>query len=191
MKEANIRLLRQRLRDAGGLWLLVLLATAVLGTSWLVRRADRELRTSLLERTTLVAKAVDVTRIQGLTGTAADLNRPDYQRLQEQLTDVLQANNKTKSVYLVGRSKQRKVFFHLDVQDEGLALPPAPPGETYDDASPELVGIFDTRTPFVEGPLPDEWGVWVSAIVPVVDTQANRTIAALGVDIDARTWKWD
>jgi len=41
------------------------------------------------------------------------------------------------------------------------------------------------------GPVSDRWGTWVSALVPLTDPQGGHVLAVLGMDIDARVWKWD
>ncbi|MFA7368218.1 MAG: response regulator, partial [Kiritimatiellales bacterium] len=51
--------------------------------------------------------------------------------------------------------------------------------------------VFDTRAESVEGPAADRWGTWVSALIPLTNPQTGAAAAVLGMDIDARTWKWD
>ena len=41
---------------------------------WMAARADRELRADLLQQTRLVARAVNVVRVQALSGTESDLS---------------------------------------------------------------------------------------------------------------------
>jgi len=37
----------------------------------------------------------------------------------------------------------------------------------------------------------DRWGTWISALVPIRDPQTGALVAVLGMDIDARDWKWE
>ncbi len=174
------------------LLLLAILTGGALSVWWAIRQNDRVLRDDLLGQAELIVQAVDTDRVKALTGTEADLDAPDYQYLKNQLTRVKEVNRKCRYIYLMTRSDSGEILFALDVQtDADEDSPPSPPGEVYDDASDELYGIFDTKAGFVEGPLPDEWGVWVSAIVPLVDPQTGELIAVLGMDIDAGTWRWD
>ncbi len=43
---------------------------------------------------------------------------------------------------------------------------------------------------FVEGPEKDSWGTWVSALIPLNDPVTGKTLAVLGVDINAENWRW-
>ena len=56
--------------------LLAILAAGVFFAWWVVSRADREMRAGLLQQTRLAAQAVNVERVQALSGTAADLDSP-------------------------------------------------------------------------------------------------------------------
>jgi hypothetical protein len=38
----------------------------------------------------------------------------------------------------------------------------------------------------VEQPQTDRWGKWATGYAPVIDSQTHKTIAAVGIDIDAR-----
>jgi PAS domain S-box-containing protein len=157
---------------------------------WISFRTDREMRAELLQQTWLVAKALNNEHILALSGTKADLEKSEYLRLKEQLGKIRSANPQYRFVYLIGRKADGTVFFFADDVPVGNK-DEAPAGMIYSDASNELREIFTTGVPVVEGPLPDEWGVWVSALVPVVDSKTGNLIAVLGVDIDARDWKWD
>ncbi len=162
-----------------------------LGTWGLAVRAGREMRKDLLVQTTLVASAVNIEHVRALTGTEADLESPDYLRLKEQFASVRAAHPKCRFAYLLGRRSDGAVFFHVDVQDDALEDSPSSlPGEVYEDASEDLTRSFVDGNPFVEGPLPDEWGIWISGIVPLVDPESGTVLAVMGMDIDALDWKW-
>ncbi len=163
--------------------------------TWLtVRAADRDMRANLLRRTRLVTEAVSLDEIATLSGTEADLQNPHYQRLRDQLTIATQVDPKCHFLYLMGRKPEGGVYFLVDTQGAstfGASSPSATPGEAYDDASQELIAVFDHGEAFAEGPLPDEWGTWVSGLVPLKDPVTGVVRAVLGIDIDAKTWKWD
>jgi hypothetical protein len=84
--------------------------------------------------------------------------------------------------------KGHQVIFLLDSADPSFDEY-SPPGQVYQDASPELVRSFATGEPLVEGPLSDPWGTWVSGLTPISDPSSHRVIAVLGVDIDATRWR--
>jgi PAS domain S-box-containing protein len=157
---------------------------------WMAARVDRELRADLLQQTRLVAQAVNVVRVQALSGTEADLDNPDYLRLKKQLAAVRSANPQCRFVYLMGRRADGAVFYFVDSESAG-SKDYSPPGRVYDEASEEFRRIFDTKTEAVEGPITDHWDTWVSALVPLSDPQSGEILAVLRMDIDARTWKWE
>ena len=171
-------------------WMMVApLAAGVLFAIWTAVQTDRQLRDELLAKVDFVSRAIDIDHALSLTGTVTDLTSPDYRRLIEQLANVKAASDKYRYVYLMSRTDKGEIIFLLDVQNETIGSAPSSlPGEIYEDASPELVAAFDDKTAFVEGPLPDEWGVWVSAIVPLVNPRNGELIAMLGMDIDAGDW---
>ncbi|MCY2930673.1 MAG: ATP-binding protein [Planctomycetota bacterium] len=169
--------------------LLAALASAAGFTWWMVARADDEMRAELLQQTQLLGKALNADNVKTLTGTKADLETPVYQQIKQQLAAVRSANSHCRFVYLMGRKPDGTVFFFVDSE------PPeskdySPPGQVYEDASAACHRVFDTGASAVEGPVADRWGDWVSTMVPVSDGRTGSMIALLGMDVDARDWKW-
>ncbi len=182
--------------------LLAILFTGISGTWWLIDRAERGMREELLARANLVAGAVDTGQVKALTGTQEDLESTEYLRLKDQLSAVRETSPEYRYLYLMGytdstetgdvQGEEGAVFFFLDVQDDAVEeTPPSQPGEVYDEASADLMRSFKDGQPFVEGPLPDQWGTWVSALVPLVDRDTGEVIAVLGMDVEAGGWKLD
>ena len=182
------------------LLLLAILAAGAMGTWWMVSRTDREMRERLLWQARLVAQTVNIERIKALSGTEADLNKPEYLRLKEQFALVKQANDKCRFIYLMGHKddvpvkntmqRSGQIFFFVDNEPVG-SKDESPAGQVYDEVSDDLRRVFDTRVAAVEGPISDRWGTWVSGLVPLIDLQTGKLLAVLGMDIDARIWKWD
>jgi PAS domain S-box-containing protein len=170
--------------------LLAILAAGALFAWWEAARADREMRADLLQQARLVMQAVEIERVQALSGTEADLDSPAYRQLKEQLAAVRSANQRCRFVYLMGRKADGTVFFFLDSEPAGSA-DYSPPGQVYEEVPAGYRRVFDTKTEAVEGPVPDRWGVWVSALVPLTNPRTGAVVAVLGMDIDARAWKWD
>lgn len=170
--------------------LLILLGGGLLCAGWLAQRADREMRRDLLRLTNRVAESINIEYVKALTGTPADMESPEYIRLKRHLCTVRVANPTCRFAYLMGRKEDHTIFFLLDVQDDEREETPAcAPGELYDDASTALIQSFDSGQPFLEGPLTDEWGTWISAIVPLTDPAEGTVLAVLGLDIDVRDWR--
>ena len=91
--------------------LLAILAAGVLFFAWfVVSRAEREMRADLLQQTRLVAQAVNIERVQALSGTEADLGSPHYLQLKEQLAAVRSANPQCRFLYTYRPQGRRHVF---------------------------------------------------------------------------------
>lgn len=155
-----------------------------------IRRADREMREDLLRQARLVARAVNLDNLKSLTGTEQDVSCEAYIDIKHQLSSIRSANPRCRFLYLLGRRNDGSVFFYVDNMPVGH-MDESPAGMSYTDASDELISMFDTAFPAVEGPLPDEWGVWVSALVPLVDPSTGQVLAVFGMDTDAKHWRWD
>jgi PAS domain S-box-containing protein len=179
-----------------------LLVASVLCAGGVVRRADRQMRDELLIQTRLAAHSVDRGLVRALSGTGADAEKAEYLRLKEQLSDIRQANSKSRFLYLLGREdapsapdaadkrSARKIFFLVDSEPSD-SPDYSPPGQVFEDISQDARRMFDTQQELVEGPVTDRWGTWVSALIPIRDPATLELVAVFGMDIDARTWKWD
>ncbi|GAB6057856.1 hybrid sensor histidine kinase/response regulator [Desulfonatronum parangueonense] len=166
----------------------VILLVGLLCAWWLIGHADRGLREEWLDQARVVAGAVNLEHVRSLAGDESDLALPEYRRLKEQLGAIRAAKPEFRFVYLMGRAPEGTVFFHADSEPAG-SDDESPPGEAYAEASLELLAVFDAGRPFVEGPLQDEWGTWITPLVPLLDPWTREVLAVLGMDIDARDWK--
>jgi PAS domain S-box-containing protein len=168
---------------------ILLLVVAMLLIGGVMSHSDRSLRQELLQQTHLVAGAVDIESVQALTGSAADLDTPEYQRLKQQFREIRSANTAYRFIYLMGRTADGAVFFYVDSEPAG-SEDESPPGQLYAEATAEVLKAFDTLTPITEGPVADHWGIWLTALVPLTDPQTGQVVALLGIDINARDWRW-
>ena len=177
-----------------GVWLAgavaVVLAAGAFLAWWMVARADREMRVDLAQHTRLLASAVDLGQVHALTGTKADLASPDYRRLKEQLASVRSTDPLCRFIYLMGRKADGTVFFFVDSEPDA-SKDCSGPGQVYEEVPEGDRRIFDSRVAVVEGPVTDRWGEWVSALTPLTEPHTGAVVAVLGMDIDARTWKWE
>lgn len=151
---------------------------------------DAAQRNGLVFQSEVAAKAIDASIIKELKGEEADLYDPSYLKLKEQLKLIRTARPDYRFVYLMGRRADNTVFFFADSEDE-TSKDYSPPGQVYKSPSKQLVQLFTKRIAFVEGPLQDDWGTWVSALSPVYDPKTHEIIAVLGIDVAAETWHND
>ena len=147
---------------------------------------DATMRADLLAKAKLATTAVNASDIKALTGTPADLDSSQYQKLKLLMAEQRDAEPASRFVYLLGQYPNGTIFFYID--SEPASMPDnSPPGEIYDVHSTSIDdafgGIANTG-----GPLSDQWGVWVSGLVPIIDPETGKVIAVLGIDISATDW---
>ncbi|MDZ4132666.1 MAG: PAS domain-containing protein, partial [Dethiobacteria bacterium] len=170
--------------------IILLLAAGVYGSWITLTRADRNMRNELLIQAEMVTQAINVENVKTLSGSGQDLENPAYLRLKEQLANIISANGKCHFIYLMRQEPGGSIIFLVDNEPPDSEDYSAP-GDQFNDATAELISVFETGRSLVEGPVKDQWGVWVSAIVPIRDPQDGAVIALLGIDYDATTWRRD
>ncbi len=169
----------------------VFLVLLVLALGWVAteitgRLVDAEARQGLLSRTLTALSAIDPADVEKLTGSADDFGKDHFDRIRQRLIEVRRANSDARFVYLMGL-RGGKVVFLADAESV-LSRWYSPPGQIYPQATPELKALFSGGDPYVEGPMKDDWGVWVSGLAPLKDPASGRPVAVLGMDIDAQQW---
>ncbi len=157
---------------------------------WILRQADNDMRSALLQQSRLVAQALDIERITSLKGSVSDLTDAGYQQLKKQLSFVCSATPRCRFVYLIGRNQEGKLFFFVDSEAVGTS-DYSPPGQIFDEPTAEFKRIFEDHIAITEGPVQDRWGTWISALSPLTDPQTGAVAAVLGMDIAASHWTWD
>jgi PAS domain S-box-containing protein len=155
----------------------------------MVQRADRQLREVLLQQTRLVAQALNVERVQTLSGDASDPGNPNYLRLKRQFAAIKQGSDRCRFVYHLSRRADGRIVFLVDNEPPN-SKDYSPPGQVYEEASEAIHRVFVSGSEAVAGPMEDRWGGWVTALVPLRDPQTESPIAVLAMDVDARAWRW-
>ena len=148
---------------------------------------NKNAQEAFIARTRIAAAGITPKFIESLAGNASDTTSKAYGLLQQQLITIKAASDDMRFVYIMGRQDNQIVFL-VDAE------PPdskdySPPGQVYTNPSNELLEIFQNGQAFVEGPITDEWGIWISGHAPIIDPDSGLILAIIGIDIDARTWK--
>ena len=164
----------------------------LIGVGWIAtqafgERTDANIRRGLLLRSASAAASIDSHVFASLTGSAADLQTPVYQSLKTCLVHIRNANLDCRFGYLLG-FRDGKVFFYGDSEPPDSKDYSAP-GDVYGEASATIKDAFVSGRPFTEGPLKDQWGNWISALVPIQLRSSGRVVALLGLDLDHLPWE--
>jgi len=166
---------------------LVLLPVALGVAWWMAAQAGYQMGSDLLRQAQFVAQGIDLERIQVLSSLEMGPSAPAYQRLKTQLATICSADPRCRGVYLLGRTGDGKIVPLVDSElaalKDGAFL-----GQASADAMEGCRRAFASGIEVVEGPSRDRWGTWARALVPIRDSQT--VVAVLGIDVDARAWKW-
>ena len=170
--------------------MLIVVLTAAAGwwfTGYMVRYGESHERRDLIALAVTAAASIDPAEVAPLQAVESDTSTPQWLSIRADLMRVRASIPEARFVYLMKR-KGEKVEFLADAE------PPdskdySPPGQPYDETTPALLSLFEDAPPFVEGPMRDKWGTWVSGLAPIRDPATGRVLAVMGIDIDARQWR--
>ncbi len=167
---------------------IIILASFMLPVAKILTKSKME--AELLDISVRAAAQVNPTIISKLNGNDTDLQSKDYQNTYQVLYSLKKyiASLKVRDIYIFG-IRDNKIVFLIDT-DTSSSDSIISPGVVYPDkdATPELkLALKGLRNEYVEGPTKDEYGTWVSGLVPI--RKGNRTVGVLGIDIDAKDWE--
>lgn len=154
---------------------------------WRASVKDAAMRQNLLEEAVAVAEAISPQRVQRLTFGPADVHCPEYQTLCEQLR-LYQPQVACRGIWTIAAGQdQRLIFGPESYADDDPHR--SPPGTVYEQPSQELRDFFENGRAFTEGPFADEYGVFVSAIAPILEPRTGKVLMGVGLDVEARQWR--
>jgi PAS domain S-box-containing protein len=116
-----------------------------------------------------------------------ELDKNSYQQLKNALQKVIQVTTNARFAYFY-LERNGKLYFIVDSEPE-TSPDYSPPGQEYTEATPLDKKVFIDGIAIVSQPTTDRWGTWVSAEVPVKDTQTGKVIAVFGMDYNASSWR--
>lgn len=145
----------------------------------------------LIQTAEAAAAAFEPGYVGALSGTPADTQTAAHQAVSRRLLTIQRIARSTTSAehgsrfaYLMAMREGRIVFLADQPPDPEQ---PTEPGDIYEEASPQLRRALADGQPFIEGPLADRYGNWVSAFAAIRNTD-GKILAVLGIDFDASDW---
>lgn len=124
--------------------------------------------------------------IASLTGTEADLERPEYQEIKASLIAMNRNYDEIRYAYLY-YLRNGQLAFHADSADPA-GDDYSPPGQPYWEADPLLYEPYVTKKPVVAKGVVDRWGAWVSILIPVLDPVSGEVLAVFAIDYPQENW---
>lgn len=173
-----------------GLVFLIFCGTiATLRTRYFV---DQELRGHQLDLSKAINASFNIEILKEFSGTLADYSNPNYLKFRKNLVNIGNTNKNIRYIYIMGK-RNGKYFFYIDSEPTVFtgkpeSKPLANPGEIYDDYPKELEHAYNLGETISVGPYTDKWGTFISAFVPVYDTNTKKLIAVSGIDMVVSDW---
>jgi diguanylate cyclase (GGDEF)-like protein/PAS domain S-box-containing protein len=153
---------------------------------WLTGHGRRIAEENLLTVAMTAAAGLDASHVARLRGDPQDVGGDSYTIIRHALVRYRDSNPLLRFVYLV-RERDGNVVFLADAEPPDSEDYSAP-GDVYEEASDRMRVACTAGEAFVEGPLEDQWGTWVSGLAPVRDPRTGDVVGLLGLDIDAARW---
>jgi signal transduction histidine kinase len=165
--------------------LITILIAGFFVTFMTVRLAINAEHSSLVKRATTIAAGFPPDVLSTVSGVKTDIALQSYLDLKTALVRIRRANQDVRFIYVLGQ-REGDVFFYADSEDSSSDDYSAP-GDIYHEATQEVRDGFSTGVAFIEGPVSDRWGTWISGIAPLRDS--NGEVAGLvGIDIAAYSY---
>jgi diguanylate cyclase (GGDEF)-like protein len=179
-------------------WHIITMALAIFSglalAIYIYQSQDAEMRDNLTTYAKTIEQSIDWRALNTALdqGSAPDKINPDeLDDIKMQMRNACKANPKCHFIYLVygeDNEQTQQIKFLLDASDQP-ASEISQMGEVFYDASDMLRSAIKTQKSYVEGPVTDHWGTWVSSLVPVTSTLNTKHFVMLGVDVGIAGWK--
>ena len=167
------------------LWALIALVLCIgcAGSYYVYRSLSAAAMDTVVNEARSIGTAISPSAFYGLSGTASDIETPQYRLLKEKFMALRAVHHEARFVYAMG-IREGVPYFIVDSESPD-SEDYSPPGETYSEASDALVSAL-TGGPSGYEIAADSWGVWLSGFAPVIDPESGRAVAVIGLDIDWR-----
>jgi PAS domain S-box-containing protein len=149
-------------------------------------RMDRRMRETFLHNTADIAGALPLDLMRTLTFTPADAEAPAFAQIRSHMRAYATVMG-LRSLYSMAW-REGEIVFGPESLDAGDPYA-TPPGTVYQQPSVATLEVFRTGRPQTVGPERDEFGDFVSALVPLIEPRTGAVIAVIGCDVEAEVWR--
>jgi len=170
--------------------MLIFLVALILGTSYIcfIRNdAFQQEKEKALLVANSVAACLSIETLDSIPQSLSDIRSSAFPQIKEILKQVIAENKNTRFSYLYIQ-RNSKLYFLVDSEPE-FSPDYSPSGQEFTEADPLDWMPFQTGRSQITPPVSDRWGTWVSAEVPVKNA-SGQIIAVLGMDYDAKSWRY-
>jgi signal transduction histidine kinase/CheY-like chemotaxis protein/HPt (histidine-containing phosphotransfer) domain-containing protein len=165
------------------LTLLVILSLGLLVVNWAGDREAARQRRLLIDYAGRTALAINVSHLEHLSAGSSDQENPHYRRLKEQLQIIRGTMPRTRFLYIIQEIRGKPVIL-VDSEPPG-SKDESPPGQVYEEATPDFRSALHRGKEDIVGPYRDRWGSFITAMVPLKDKGVGSEATMLCADMDA------
>ncbi len=166
--------------------LVIITAALVVGAGFYGQKIEERRLRDLAVTAAASLDAAEVAALAADTDYGGFSGQPEFTRIREVLARLRRSVPDARFIYLVVKPAGDWRFLAdaepVDSKDY------SPPGQVYTARAAGFETVLRTGEAYVEPMSRDQWGVWVSGEAPVRDPVTGRTVAVLGIDIDASQW---
>lgn len=174
-------------------WVLIALVGVVAG-GFGYRSEESRKTAELIDAAKRCAVVFDGPELRKLAGARADGQSPLYAAMKRRLIDLQAVNPRVRFVYVFRSRPETGQVSYLGDSAKPGAKDESLPGDDFPQAaeSPGLQAILRTGMAATEGPLQDDFGVWITGYAPIDSAPAGKpgesSRQIVGMDIDAADW---
>ncbi|MBI3889735.1 hypothetical protein HY312_04165 [Candidatus Saccharibacteria bacterium] len=143
---------------------------------------DQIYRTQLQNRSVSFALSINASDVSRLKNQALADDQVPYADTKLKLSELKDVYEDSRFVYIMDK-KGDDVRFLADSEAVGSEYY-SPRLQKYEQSTPELISMFTSGKPMLEGPVTDTYGVWYSSLAPIRD-ESGAIVAVIGVDVPA------
>ena len=156
-----------------------------------VKNTEKTIKKEFILNASIASEMIDLDYLMRLTGTEGDIGTYEHTYLEKKFKEIVNLNANYQYVFLMGKNDNDEFFYFIEVKNNNNKIVElATPGTIYDEHTGELLYIFNSKKPAVTKPITDNWGKWVSAIVPILNPETGEVIAIFGIDKLFSIWSW-
>jgi PAS domain S-box-containing protein len=170
------------------LGIVIIFSVGIVYTVNVSRNEENKIRREMLSLTETYANVLDSENFKNLQQNLSDKEGVDYKIIREKLISIAEVSKPLgiRWIYTMVPVNEQIVFSvdSIDINSPDYS----DPGDIYIDASPNFVekvnNAWENGVPSITKPYNDKWGIFISAIVPIIDKENKKTVSVLASDMD-------
>lgn len=174
---------KQRIIFFLSLLILILFSSLYIRYTWI--SSKNETSEQALKIAQMVEASFDRESLLKLSAAKEDIGTEAHESIKNRLINIVKINPDVRFAYIYMK-KGEKLYFVAD-SEPSRSKDYSPAGQELTKATDEDKMPFTNGMPVITNPAEDQWGTWVSVLIPMKDYD-GKTVAVFGMDYPAKTW---